>query len=460
MTDADNSTAMRFFEDPIHLVLAPQGALVPRALWRVEEAPIPSVSVTPSTAGGDSVRCRWRRDYSLFYQERLLRNLQSLMDLHRLLRAKYKCEREQRSKEFSSSSPAWATLLMAIQNLDNSIEQWTIAWAVTPFAHPTKPESDMLHPANANYTPASLFRLKEWSFGQWWRNKEIRSAPLTTNVAILRSFVSTILEDDLLAMKHPVFKEDLFVALRQRLEQQVEFLKQWEREHDSQRSDTVHARVLRTLRPFTHYLPILHLFFIKKIDKAPLLRILLLHHRQAIILGNEFLAHLTADGLGAFAEKYRDMLVKLKDQYYAFRNNLAGCGVQTVGYQEHEIDIDETTPLRYRLDMVDTGGCDPLQRSYAKYALMIHTYQRLQFAHLLTTEIPMNDYLRLQFNEYLKVQELYYRSLHHLDLSSPLQTLLNLPLGPQAAAPSTTMSPAAAATKAAGQARSLGSKNV
>jgi len=351
------------------------------------------------------------RDYSEFHQERIIQHCHSLLHFHKVIRAKHKLQQVDRDGKPLHSLQCWNTLLQMMSKTDQQLQTWQTVWMKQfPFRQPSQIPEEYHPPLFSCTQPA-------WEWIWLWKQKEFQECSLFCWIHLLRSFVHTLLEDDLFAMKDSCFEHELFVVLRQLIQHYTESLHSWQKEFDPSHHH-VHYLLLRCLRPFSHFLPCIQFFFRRTVEKGLWIRLFLYHHRQSIDMLQFFSINLAQDEYPLFSETMLRLSLTQQQAYQQFVAQLSSCGVQGVGNQEAEIDIDEICPIRYRLDMLDSGGKYGKQRLTAKSFVMIHVFQRIQCMELFLQHFPLNDLFRPHFLHYLQQQRDLYHELYQCQLIS------------------------------------------
>jgi hypothetical protein len=359
------------------------------------------------------------RDYTDYQQERLVRDLYMLMDIHRLMRIKTKDNTPSDPKIVTQNqNPIWTSLLFHLQNIDRKLDQWISVWMTQFKIRQTRERIE--HGFVPQY-PTSLWLHQEWKMSKVFDKKEYRESSLFSWVHFLRSCLATVLEDDLMCMNDAVFKHELFGVLRQSLEEYQQFLKKWQTEHDPD-VDKVKYKLLRLIRPFTHYLPCLSFFFMKTVEKSEWIRLLLFHTRQSLRMCQHVAFNLCLDGFDEHAHAFYDSFDKLRAGYYSFRNECTASGLQGLGNQEWVIEYDECLPMHFRNDMVDTGGRSPPQRQLVKNFILLHLFQRMLFLDAILELYPLNHLLRIHMEAFCRIHKTIYNSIFDCNLATNFDT--------------------------------------
>lgn len=248
----------------------------------------------------------------------------------------------------------------------------------------TAPESVAFFRESAKVVPpVRTFYPERWRLWEPRRvldNPELmENASFRSIVHLLRSFLTTILEDELLPMLDPSFTTECWTKLRFELEAFARDLLQWQETNDKV-NEGPHHRLLRLLRPFTHRIPAINLFFHHTVEKAHVIRLLCLANEQ----GNRYLGHWANNLLMKSEPELGTKILEIRWNFSGactkFTRDLSATGLQQLGQHERRLLQDAL--------LTPALAIDPMQAEIGASASR-QREQGLRFIQLLFCRITL-----------------------------------------------------------------------
>lgn len=256
------------------------------------------------------------------------------------------------------------------------------------------------------WRPANLFRHADWP----------NLAPKAL-LHLIRSFLTTTLEDHLLPMQHASFSTDCWSKLRFHLQALHINIIQWQDEHDQTRTISTQHRILRLLRPFSVPSPVLSLFFEKSVEKAHLIRVLCLHAHSTAEHMRVCATNLALRQEQALGARLLQAFWHLRTALQAFSKDLSVTGLQDLGQHEYELEKDVLRMAHLQTqDVPDIGRPGSMQRQVALRHLQLLCAQQILLWNVMTHEVPCPEGL-LE-----RIQTLHKALLHVQPLLTPPKT--------------------------------------
>jgi len=250
--------------------------------------------------------------------------------------------------------------------------------------------------------PARLFRHAEWP----------NLSPKAL-LHLIRSFLTTTLEDHLLPMQHASFSTECWSKLRFHLQALHLDMVQWQDEHDQARTISTQHRILRLLRPFSVPSPVLSLFFAKSVEKAHLIRVLCLHAHSTAEHIRTCATNIALRQEQALGARLLQAFWHLRMALQAFCKDLSVTGLQDLGQHEYELEKDVLRMANVCSPAPDVGRLGSPQRQVALRHLQLLCAQQILLWNVMTHEVPCPEGL-LE-----RIQALHKALLHVQPLLTP-----------------------------------------
>jgi len=263
--------------------------------------------------------------------------------------------------------------------------------------------------------PSTLLTNDKWNWAPVLAKKDALGL-----LAVLRSFLSSMIEDDLSnTCDEVILKDKLFDLWRRILEDLDKKLLKLMNDTDAEFVKRIPYKFNRIVRPFTTGFPSLSLFFQKMIPKNVYLRLTIVHGKVGSHLARLFgYANLmrTADKkeLGTtilgIAETY-------EKEIEAMITDLTTTGLDGLGPLEKTFRAE--IPSSYsslllpidRLDMTDIGHDNKLKRQEAKNLILLHAYQRCFLVDTFLSSYSLNDPLQEKVQRFKTASKAFYEDL-------------------------------------------------
>lgn len=358
--------------------------------------------------------------YVQMYRERIWVQVQIVMEWIVFLIAVYKIQWEMNG----TPQTAIIDFLVVLQTCKEELHRWLIFYGVQSNSCRTTKENtnttSFFKEETKSFVPFYTFHPSQyrlWELSSWLKKTDILSQiPWTSWLHMFRSFVTTVLEDDVIPMTDPSFDHGYWKQIRFVLENVQHEIKTWQDVNDRENSDRLLYRLLRIVRPFSHRLPILCLFFQKSLEKTPMIRVLCLHLYQSLQYVFHYGTNLHQYGESDLGNAWLKIYYDLYQAWQDFFKDLTVCGLSALGNREHWIDHDCMVMQRVGILPLytDPGPTKSLQRSHVRTFILLHFCQRTMFMNMLFHEFPFHELVQKKLEVLMKCHSKCYDELRTL----------------------------------------------
>lgn len=244
---------------------------------------------------------------------------------------------------------------------------------------------------------------------------------ISTILVVMRSLISTMIEDDLTMQTSKFFLENhtywrLWVEWLQVIYDDLGF---WQQTYDKKGVwNMPNGKLFRIMRPFTTLFPCMSQIIQARstMDKTGVIRMLMYTTHLFIEWTERFVDYLFRERLTQTATEFDHAVKGFKENTLVFLRHMSSMGITNVGYEQsilwNDVYIEEK---RLPFHMYVWNGFNFKKIQQLKNILSIIAYQRTLLFEFIESIYPLNDVFKPNFLEYGRMNLEFYEKIQEID---------------------------------------------